>query len=277
MTMTAAHKARARNSFRKPTIWVGVAIVAFATVSFLYVRHSLSKKGLTDVFSLLDERGYTPNIGFSGVFRPGNVIQVAEQGSGAAVRPLVTPLVVAWADKCFPGQTPRTSEFTLPETQGRSSAGLTIAGDVLARLMPSLKLESNAVVDYTLTLENTRMQTFAKADLSTEFSPACVTALKKAIDSGDKVEWFRVVMEAIVADALTLDVEWKDDTSAEARAQLTGKVTKVLGQTGEAGGQSPNDLGLKVRLTNNDTKKTTISAKGLVIIGYRARPFQPVE
>jgi hypothetical protein len=132
------------------------------------------------------------------------------------------------------------------------------------------------VVDYTLTLENTRIQAFAKSDLSTGFSPTCVTALKTAVEAGDKVEWFRVVMEAIVADALTLGVEWKDDTSEETRAQMTGKVSKALGQSGGSA-QSPGEVGLKVALTSNDRKKTTISAKGLVIIGYRARPFQPVE
>ena len=265
---------RAPRIVKRTTTWISVILLALFALYFAYARYSLSKRGLTDFFDLLERRGYTPNLDFSGVVRPGNVIQVVEGGADAKDRQLATPLVVAWSDKCFPGRNPRTLEFTLPETQGKSSAGL--SGRSLARMMPSLNIESDAVAGYALTVENTRIQTFAKSDLSTEFSPSCVDALKTAIEGGDKVEWFRVVIEAVVADALTLEVQWKDNTSVEARKSVTDKAGTALAQTGIANGPLANDSGMKVGVTTNDERKTTISAKGLVIIAYRGRPIQPV-
>ena len=267
---------RAPRIVKRTTTWISVILLALFALYFAYARYSLSKRGLTDFFDLLERRGYTPNADFSGVVRPGNVIQVAEGGADAKDRQLATPLVVAWSDKCFPGRNPRTLEFTLPETQGKSSAGFTLSGRSLARMMPSLNIESDAVAGYALTVENTRIQTFAKSDLSTEFSPSCVDALKTAIEGGDKVEWFRVVIEAVVADALTLEVQWKDNTSVEARKSVTDKAGTALAQTGIANGPLANDSGMKVGVTTNDERKTTISAKGLVIIAYRGRPIQPV-
>src|SRR5215472_3273475 len=191
-------------------LWMGIVLVAIPITYFAYRQYVIQRAGMEDFFVLLDQRGYTPNVGFSGVFRPGNVIQVAEDGPDAKERTLVTPIVVAWAENCFPNRTPRTLEFTLPEVQGESSADLTLTGNMLSRMLPSLDFHNKAVANYTLTLENVRIQTFAKADLSSEFSAPCVANLRTAIGGGDKVEWFRVVLEAIVADALNF--KWSGKT-----------------------------------------------------------------
>ena len=253
-----------------------MALFAIPAAYFVYRKSTIPSQGMEDFVALLDQRGYTANVGFSGAFRPGNVIQVTEQGSDAKDRKLATPLVVAWADKCFPGRTPRTLEFTLPEFQGQSSADLTLSGNMLSRMMPSLNLDNNAVANYSLTLQNTRIQTFAKADLSSEFSAPCVTALQTAIDGGEKVEWLRVVMEAIVADTLTLQLDWKDNASVETRENVANGAGKTLTHTLAASNTSGGDSVLKIAVTKGDTKRTTLSAQGFVIVGYRARPLQPV-
>lgn len=144
-------------------------------------------------------------------------------------------------------------------------------------MMPSLNLENNAVANYSLTLQNTRIQTFAKTDLSSEFSAPCVTALQTAIDGGDKVEWLRVVMEAIVADALTLQLDWKDNASMETRENVANTAGKALTRTVAASNTSGGDSALKIAVAKSDTKRTTLSAQGFVIVGYRARPLQPVH
>ena len=274
MTTAAARKGWGGRS--SLTLWVGIVVFAIPVTYFVYRKYTIQNQGLQDFFVLLNQRGYTPNVGFSGVFRPGNVIQIAEQGSDSRDRELATPLVVAWADKCFPGRTPRTLEFTLPEFQGQSSADLTLSGKMLSRMMPSLNLENNAVASYSLTLENTRIQTFAKADLSSEFSAPCVAALQTAIDGGEKVEWLRVVVEAIVADALTLQVDWKDNASMESRENLANKASKALTRTTAASDAGGIDSALMVAFINSDTMPISISAHGFVIVGYRARPLQPV-
>jgi hypothetical protein len=265
-----------RRSRYRLRVIVGIAILALPVGLFLYFRHSAHDKGINDFFALLEQYGYTPNVGFSGVFRPGNIIQVSEQGSDGKSRNLSRPLVVAWAEECFPGRLPRNLEFTIPEVRGHSSAGLILDSNIMNRLMPSLNMQDNIVADYSLTLENTRVQTFAKSDLSTEFSEPCVAALRTAIKAGDKVEWFRVIMEAVVADALTLQLDWKDNTSVEARENATRNAGKVLAQAGGAAAGSGHASELKVGVTKNDENQTVISAKGLVVIGYRARSLEPV-
>ena len=255
---------------------MSIGVLALPVVYFAYHRFTIRAKGMDDFYVLLDQRGYTPNVGFSGVFRPGNVIQVAEEGPDAKDHQLATPLVVAWADKCFPTQVPRTLEFTLPEFQGQSSADFTLHGNMLSRMLPSLDFQDKAVANYSLTLENVRIQTFAKADLSSEFSAPCVAALRTAIDGGEKVEWLRVVLEAIVADALTLQVDWNDGASSEAREKLASRVGKTLTQS-LVSGSGGTESELKLAVETNDTKRTSVSARGFVIVGYRARPLQPVR
>lgn len=260
---------------RRIALWVSVALLALLVSYFVHRKYAIQNQGVGDFFALLAQRGYQPNIGFSGALRPGNIIQVAEQDAVSKERQLATPLVVEWADKCFPGLTPRTLEFTLPEFKGQSSAGLTLSGKMLSRMLPALNLEDNTVANYSLTLENTRVQTFSKGDLSSEFSAPCVAGLRTAIAGGDRVEWLRVVVEAIVADALTLQVEWKDNASLDAREKIANKASKALSRTA-ASGAPKDDSDLKVAVTTNDSKRTTLSAHGFVIVGYRARPLQPV-
>lgn len=273
MTTVAARKKWGLHSAQ---LWASIVLAVLPVAYFAYRWNAMRQEGLKDFFSELDRRGYSPNVGFSGAFRPGNVIQVAEEGADAKDRQLATPLVVAWADKCFPSLTPRTLEFTLPEFQGQSSADLTLSGNTLSRMMPSLSLGNNAVSKYSLTLLNTRLQSFAKADLSTQFSAPCVTALQTAIDGGDKVEWLRVVIEAIVADALTLQLDWKDNASMEVREDFANKARQALTHASAAGISGGGDSEVKVAVTNSNTKSTTLSAKGFVIVGYRDRPLQPV-
>lgn len=257
-------------------LWIGIVLLAVPIAYFTYRKYVIQRTGLEDFFVLLDQRGYTPNVGFSGVFRPGNVIQVAEDGLDAKERTLATPIVVAWADNCFPNRSPRTLEFTLPEFQGESSANLTLTGNMLARILPSLDFDNKAVASYALTLENVRIQTFAKADLSSEFSAPCVATLRTAINGGDKVEWFRVILEAIVADALTLRVDWKDSASMENREKVAANAARALTQSATTG-TGKADSEMKIAVKTNDTKRMIVSARGFVIVGYRSRPLQPVR
>lgn len=278
MTTTAAGKER--RFLRPATLWVSVLLVVLPVAYFVYSKYKIQHIGLDDFFALLGQQGYAPNIGFSGVFRPGNIIQIAEAGSDGKDRQLATPMVIAWGDKCFPGLSPRTLEFTLPQFQGQSSANLTLSGNTLARMLPALNLTNNAVANYSLTLQNTRIQAFAKTDLSSEFSPHCVATLQTAIDAGDKVDWLRVVVEAIVADALMLQVDWKDNASTETRQDVANQAMKSLShsasQTASASDAGKESSQMKVMVAKSDTKQTTISAQGFVIVGYRARSFQPV-
>jgi hypothetical protein len=253
-------------------MWWGAALLVLIVGYLIYSHRLMSTQA--NVFRLLESKGYTPNPGFSGLFRPGNVIQVTDEAADGKEHPIATPLVFAWSDECFPGQVPRTQEFTINQGTGSRGAGLKVGSQAAMRLIPSLKLDSEAVADYSLSLENTRVQAFAKGDLSGGFSTSCVDKLKRAIRAGDKVEWFRLILAAIVADAVTIQVHWKEDTSADTKLQLTRDAQSALEST-VTSGASDKSSGVQVGITSNSNQETTISARGLVIIGYQARPIQP--
>ncbi len=164
----------------------------------------------------------------------------------------------------------------LPEETGSAAAGLTLSGEAVLRFIPSLGFQGEAVGNYSLRLENTRVQAFAKGDLSGGFSKSCVAKLTKAMNAGDKIEWFNLILASVVADTVTLQVQWKETSSADARSRVIENVEKTLAQTGTTTFSSTRDSPpLHVGITNNSQKQTTISAKGFVIIGYQARPIQP--
>ena len=254
---------------------IGAVILAAVAAYLVYVRVGVVVKPLPDAFSILERQGYTPNDGLSGLFQPGNVIQVAEKGPDGAERTLATPLVFAWGSDCFSGRTPAVSDFSLPTTSGSSSASLSIGAEMLAAKLPALKIESSAVASYKLEFVDVRVQTFAKGDLSGFFSDKCVRMLRTALDSGDKVEWYRVVMEAVVAGELLMEIEWKGDASAGVKQSVTDNAEKSLAQTGASNNGPGVPFKLDVRVAGADEKKTVLSAKGLVVLAYRARPIQP--
>lgn len=241
-----------------------------------YMFISKSEKSAT-LSSILKKQGYTPNVGFSGVFSPGNVVQVKEQGADGNEHSLVTPVVFLWSSDCFPGMTPKVDPYVLPQISGTRSASLNIGTKALSRFIPSLQTDNKAVIAYTLKVVNPHVHTFAKGIISGQFSQKCVQAYDRQIKAGDKPEWFAVIVDAIIADQLTLEIEWNANTSAEARAEATRQATGALSRiqkTTSAGDKSPE---VSIRLKSEDKERTVIAAEGAVIIAYRARPLQREE
>jgi len=142
--------------------------------------------------------------------------------------------------------------------------------------MPSLKLSRQSLLDYRLDLENPQVYTFAKGDLSRQFSEKCVQALANALEDGDKPEWFSVIIEAVIVDTLTLEMNWRSGSSVEGRVAQRNQVMQQLGSIlgSYSKGFRPPEAELEL-LTDNE-KQSVIKTKGPVIIGYRSRPLQPV-
>jgi len=258
------------------TVLPVLLVLCLLAAHFFRVRNISGTNGLTDTFGLLKERGYVPNPGFSGVFRPGTIIQISERGSDGNDTQLRAPLPFAWSDECFPGKTPRNLEFSLPNSTGGSSAGLAIDGSMVTKWMPSLSLQNDAASNYSLSLENTRIQAFAKGDLSENLAATCVQKLKNAIQAGDKTEWFQVVMESVTAESLQFHVLWKDNASATVKREFTNKITNSLAQTAQGSTGESADRKLKIDVTDSSSRQTEITAKGEVVFAYRARTLEPV-
>ncbi len=261
---TAKHsgsKAPARHRRRLLGLAAGLLLVVAAYG--IYVKIAIRpEEGLSDVFRLLEEQGYTPNVGLSDLYQPGTVIQTMESGPDGEERRLASPLPFLWGSDCFPGLEPRESPFVLPESTGKAAASLSLGAESLARLVPALALDDDALVRYRLELENPRLLTVTRPEVSRNFSEACVKALSQTLADGDRMEWFSVIVQAVVADALHFEMQWQSDASAEARLELRNRARKALG--------SPSG---KLGLTADDEKKTVLQADGLVVLAYRARPI----
>jgi hypothetical protein len=226
------------------------------------------------VFKILEDQGYTPNTGFSGAFSPGNVVQIKESGSNGQVRTLNTPVVFLWKSVCFPEVALRVDPFVLPQVHGTSTASLSIRAGALSKLLPSLKFDSDAAIDYTLKIESPHVYTLAKGDLSGRFSETCVQAYDRQLRAGDKPEWFAVILDAIVAEDLAFEIQWKAGTSAESRASATKQAVGALAQVLQKARAEKQAAALPVSLRTEEEEQTVIAAKGSVIVGYRARPLQ---
>jgi len=227
-----------------------------------------------DLFQLLEQRGYRPNLGLAGIYAPGNVIQTTAPDGRGEPRPLPTPLLFKWRADCFPGQAPRVSAFVLPDSAGRSADAISLDASLAQMLLPALKLDRNLVTDYRVELGGAEVHTLAKGDISERFSPGCVEALSRAMAGGDRIEWFGVIVEAVIVSSLSIEMSWQIGTSASARLRYLNLMQQQLA-TVLTGREEAGDMA-GIGLVADDARQSALRADGPVIIGYRARPLQPI-
>lgn len=218
-----------------------------------------------DLEEALTRQGFTLNPGFAATFRPGDVLQIKEEDGRGGERPLDRPLLVLRREECFPGLTPKEEPFALPARLGRREGSFSLQGKRLARALPALSLEGRGAKSYSLAIENPRVATFAKTDLSERFAPACVSWFDRTLAAGDPAGWYATVIEAVVADTLDLTIEWETATKADARVRLTGAAKKGLPARGGT-----------VATQLETSEKTVLRAEGPVVVGYRVRAMEPV-
>jgi hypothetical protein len=163
---------------------------------------------------------------------------------------------------CFPGHLPAETPFGLPLTRGQRVVSVSSAG--LGRWVPNLQVRGEGTRSYALTLDNLRVATFSRGQLSERFSTSCVEAFASALQSGDRPAWFGTVTEAVVADALTVTIEWQADTSGTAHAALKERIG-ALQRTGA----------LTAEL--DSTERTVLRVSGPLVLGYRYRPMEAVR
>lgn len=253
------------------------AIIFTVVIIFLGCAAPMSDQGgLSDIFDILEQQGYEANVGLSGIFEPGNILQTAQAGTDGQADALASPIVFAWGSDCFPDQAPRVAPFVLPDSQGAQANSISLGASMLSLFIPSLNFNRQSLTNYQLDLENTQVHTFAKGDLSRQFSEKCVQALARAIEDGDKIEWFAIILEAVISDGMTLELNWQSGTSVEGRTAQRNQVTQQLGSILSGYSEKLQGPGSGLEVTQDDAKKSVIKTNNPVIIGYRIRPLQPV-
>lgn len=264
-----------KKRWRRVVFVIGGAVLLFAGFQ-TYTHLALKPDPVEDIFSLIERQGYTPSVGFAGTFEPGNIIQVAQRAVDGAQLALDPPLVFMWSSDCFPKVEARDTTFVLPEVSGTSSAAMTAGMEAIAQYAPTLEMRSTAIADYHLEFDNVRVRTVARGEISGQLSARCVEALNREVGSGDEVDWYAVIVESVVADGLSLEVNWKDAVDAGVRNEAIDTASATF-ENAMAAVDGEGGVSLNLQVTQNDSEKTVMSASRPIIIGYRARPLQPME
>jgi hypothetical protein len=261
----------------RKTLVVIAVIVLLAVIGFFAVARKdvVQKAPLVDFFQVLQAQGYTPNAGLNGSLEPGAIIQTTERGPDGQEKALAPPLLFLRAGTCFPDKSPLQSPYALPDSTGTSSASLTLGAAFADKFLPSLGLDSSDAADYSLTFDNPHVLTFARGELSQQFSKACLTSFNRELKAKDKLEWFTVIVEVVAADALNFEITWKSETTVEARNTAKEKMKKTL-----AAAKVPREKGMpvsaEVRVDSKENNRTALSVDGPVILAYRTRPLYAV-
>ena len=237
---------------RRSIVLLALAVAAAALLFF-----TLRPDPLEDLETALREKGYEPSVGLAGP-PPGTVLQVSRKGADGKLQPLQPPQVVLWAERCFPGKTPRSAPFPLPDRMGGRKTGLHEAGAL--KLLPELSLD--AAKSWEVSFRNPHLQTFAKLDLSQGFSEECLVHLEKAFESGEDPAQYATVLEAVVVDGLSLLVEWQAGAEGKGNASV-GRV-KSRGKS------------VKVNVSGEEKSKTRLDLEGPLVLAYRTASMEPL-
>ncbi|MFH2044938.1 MAG: hypothetical protein ABIK92_07310 [Pseudomonadota bacterium] len=265
------------NKIRKVLlIWGGIIMLFIVLYLFYSMKINVQKQGLDDVFEFLEQKGYTVNHGFSGIYLPGNIIQVIQMQDGKEV-PLDIPILVLSGKDCFPDKEPVKAPFTLPDYIGSSSAQFKAGAKSMAALLPDLALDSKTVADYSLKFGNIQSIVFAKLDISRKFSDQCVNDLRNALADGDKLGWIKVIQEAVVADSIIFEINWKSGTSAEARKNIEENALRKIDKIFQSNDKNEQAAEISSELRLDTDKKMVIEAKGIVVLAYKFRPLDKLN
>lgn len=275
--MTSKSGTGQHNILRRNTkLVIFLIIVAALSISYFLNTHSLKQsQALEDLYQVLQKQGYQPNISFSGVFTPGTVIQTIEADIKGKTRSISPPVIFLWRDDCFPNKTPVSSNYTLPESSSNSSTSLQLDAQAIGRFLPGFGVDNNIIAHHKLNMENVHISTFAKADLTQQFSDKCVNALSRSINEGDQIEWFSVIHEAVVADGFHYEIQWREKISGDIRNQTTEQIKSKLASIFVPHKEEKNKNQV-IKLSSISASRTLFSANSPVTLAYRVRPLQPV-
>jgi hypothetical protein len=194
----------------------------------IFIVISLSSCATPTIFESLRETGYIMNPNFSGAYEPGTLIQTARVDREGKERPFETPVVITLAADCFPGKVPQQRDLVLPMSQGKRMVSLDFGANAVTSLASSLNINTGLVKTYSLSFEKPQVIYYPISDIFGQLSPKCVNALRSMQQAGNKIEWFEIIYEVVVASALTFKLEWSAGATMEARLAQTNDVQQQV-------------------------------------------------
>lgn len=264
---------RSRRQSRRRYILLAfvLALPCIAIVIGFYLRSvTVRAQPLSTLMQALEADGYRANHGLSGSFVPGTLVQIAERDSAGAKRPLPVPLVFMWGSECFPEKAPAEHLYALPESSASTLDHLTVDGSSVDHDAPILALQDRAVARYRLRFGQPRVRTFAKGDISFQFSKPCVAALDRMAASGEDASFYAVVIETLIADSIEYEIDWTRSIDAASHLALQTVLQDRLRRA--AGGALDAKIAVQTLSENED--RSVLRASGEVILAYRLRPVE---
>jgi hypothetical protein len=234
-----------------------VAVAALVAAGLVFV---FRPDPAGDLLDDLRRQGYEINVGFAGHYRPGTVIRVERPGPEGVPEALPRPEVALWPDQCFPESTPRTAPLPLPRRTGHRA--LRLDAEAVHRVLPRLGIQG--AKRWEMEIVRPRLATFSVlGELSEQYSDFCLDRLERALDGGHRLSWYRTITEAVVAEGLRIDVEWRAGTAGETRTAARRAVEESL-------------AGAEVAAAFESQERTVLEVDGDVVLAYRTAVMEAV-
>jgi hypothetical protein len=188
----------------------------------------LSACATPNMFETLKESGYIMSPNFSSAYEPGTLIQTARIDRDGKVTPFKTPVVITMAADCFPGKAPQQKDLVLPKSRGQRSVSLDFGANALTSMATSLNINMGVVKNYSLTFEKPQVIYYPISDIFGQLSPKCVQSLDAMQQAGNKIEWYEIIYEIVIAHSLSFKLEWNIGASVDARLAQANEVQQQV-------------------------------------------------
>lgn len=216
----------------------------FEKTSLIILVTSLSACATPTLFENLKETGYIMSPNFSAAYEPGTLIQTTRLDENGKESRFKTPVVIMMAGECFPGKRPQQKELALPMSHGQRAVSLDVGASTLSSVVPSMNFNASVVKNHSLTFDNPQVIYYPISEIFGQLSPKCVHVLNAMQQAGNKIEWFEIIYEAVVANSLSYKIEWGAGVGVETRLALAQKAQQqVASWTGNQQPQGYGDMG----------------------------------
>jgi hypothetical protein len=203
-------------------------------ICLILLVFSLSACAAPTMFENLKEAGYIMSPNFSAAYEPGTLIQTARMDESGKESKYITPVVIMKAGECFPGKRPEQKSLALAMTHSKKIASLDVGANALSSAVPSLNFNTSVVKNHSLTFDNPQVIYYPISEIFGQLSSKCVHILNAMQKAGNKIKWFEIIYEAVVANSLSYKIEWGAGVGIDTRLEFTKKAEQqVASWTGD--------------------------------------------